>query len=425
MGDILERLSPKEYADLQEMCKNEKAAFAKEEKKMRARMGKPGKMMKGALSRTHGRNFLDKAWAYLKTGEPPRTSFCHACDKECPLHPPPEARAAKRYINIAGNTCVPWSLMGSREGWLHECTLVFLAWVRDIAAAEPQCIIQECTPSFDTEAFAALIGDKYLVKSIVFSPLDLGIPTRRTRQYSLCIRKDMLVFKVDWSIETMREIVWRTVACNARIYFRAPDCLKVPALDEMAAKRHLPSLASAQGRNIPASNILAKGDRSRLQAYINAWVNMRGSHLTFLAVNVKQSQEYYKRVDDMLPVLTTASALIWGRDTQGQLKPSYIDRPLLGYESYGAHGYPVLLPAAHPLTKLLPRLLSVRAMVDKTAPNDKTSKRFVGNGMHLSQVGLAVACALFGVVPRPVSDGHDQGRKRVRIDSSVLIMSHA
>ena len=160
-----------------------------------------------------------------------------------------------------------------------------------------------------------------------------------------------------------------------------------------------------------------------MDSYVSAAAKLKHD-LGFITVNVRQSQEFYRRVDDLLPVLTTKTALIWGRDMKGKGKANYVDRPLISYELYGAHGYPVLLPAKHPLAELLPLQLRPRAIAENKAPDDKTSQRFVGNGMHLSQVGLAIACALFGVAPHP---GQEHGRctKRMRIALSFPTLSHA
>jgi hypothetical protein len=108
----------------------------------------------------------------------------------CAVHPPADVRANRRYINVSGNTCVPWSMLGSKFGWLHECTIVMLAWLWSLVKALPECIIEECTPRFDWEAFQDLLSKWYVVQSLVYSPCQMGIPVKRQRRYTICIRKD-------------------------------------------------------------------------------------------------------------------------------------------------------------------------------------------------------------------------------------------
>jgi hypothetical protein len=73
---------------------------------------------------------------------------------------------------------------------------------------------------------------------------------------------------------------------------------------------------------------------------------------------------------------------------------------MLAYEQLGAHGYPVLCDAAHPFSKLLPRLFTFRHILkSESALNDNSLRKLAGNGMHLAAVGLALTWAVMGIWP--------------------------
>ena len=135
--------------------------------------------------------------------------------------------------------------------------------------------------------------------------------------------------------------------------------------------------------------LLSDADRLRLDAHVCA-ASERG--LTFVAANVRQTAGYFK-CDNLNPALTTSSSLIWGVD----LLEDKVNRPLLAYEQLAAHGFPVLLPAKHRLSQLLPKNLSFALMMEGARLTQFDIQRGVGNGMHVAQIGLAMLEVIAGV----------------------------
>ena len=204
-----------------------------------------GHRRRSVLVELHGRKFAKKVWAHLETIEVEQTAPCHSCNDNCKVHPSSEERAGRRYMNASGNVCVPWSSLGSRMGWLHEATLVFLVWLKDIIEALPDVVAQECVCNFDSELMNELIQDKYLQQSCTTCPSMFGLPVHRRRKYSICIRKDLLVFDVPWPPGFLTSFFRREVLTSAKIYFRAPQSI---------VEKHLCALADKRGCRIQNIN---------------------------------------------------------------------------------------------------------------------------------------------------------------------------
>ena len=130
MVDIMARLGPFNHGKTDRLLETHRANFVRD---MEA-----GADSKSNLVMKHGRAYATKLWNYIKTISVLTQTFCVCCFAQCPLHPPPAVRRDKRYMTVLGNTCIPWSMMGSKFGWLHECTLVFMAWLRDVLEALPE-----------------------------------------------------------------------------------------------------------------------------------------------------------------------------------------------------------------------------------------------------------------------------------------------
>ena len=409
MSNILNRVSSQTLKDLESLLGKYQKMFdqrlakvkAKAAAKIAPKKGKGKRTPKvtekqaaASLARTFGREFLDKGWELLKGAEFKSTDHCQCCDQQCPVHPPSADREGRRYINLSGSTCVPWSSMGTKLGWLHSCTIVFLVWLADLVRASPDIIVDECTRNFDQAAMERLLADTYTAQSLTFSPTNMGLPTRRMRKYTIFVRKDNLKFTIDWSADSMQNMAWRELSLTGKLFFRAPASYKKRALQDLSCHTNRPSQIG--DRIAEAREVLATGDAKRLCGHLKVASDRR---LMFVCANLKQSSTYYK-CDAMVPALTTKSALVWGED----LVPvgnsaSRVQRPLYGYEQLAAHGYPVLLPASHRLSALLPAMLSFQQVMSqkKKTLSETELRQMTGNGMHLAAVGLAFLQSILGV----------------------------
>ncbi len=140
-----------------------------------------------------GERFLAKATKLVAEHEFDlgATGWCHVHERQCPLAPTRPQSHHALLLEVAGSTCVAWSSMGLRWGWLDPSAVPCLAWTRWMRARRPHIIIHENTPRFDVQQLLALLGpDLYVAVSQVTSPHDFGVPTRRWRPYTLLVRRD-------------------------------------------------------------------------------------------------------------------------------------------------------------------------------------------------------------------------------------------
>jgi hypothetical protein len=178
-GDILDRVEGVVLAKLIKLQTKflEKAQQAGLTDKKR---GKLGKQMVAAMR------------ALLETMPFTDTAHCHRHGKQCPLKPcGPDGKAIteQMLIDAAGTTCKAWSHMrrGScRAKWLHESTLPCLVWIYWLKHYAPDAFLHECTARFDHTQISMTLQDFFTVP-LVFSPVDIGIPSHRLRKYTIGI----------------------------------------------------------------------------------------------------------------------------------------------------------------------------------------------------------------------------------------------
>eukprot|EP00969_Alexandrium_andersonii_P309978 13698742-Alexandrium_andersonii.AAC.1 len=88
---------------------------------------------------------------------------------------------------------------------------------------EPEFIVQECTANFDVVGFSELLKEKYLVQTCRFSPVELGIPTRRLRSYVLATKKSSINVKLMFCRASLQDHFFRKLSATGAIYFRLPE----------------------------------------------------------------------------------------------------------------------------------------------------------------------------------------------------------
>ena len=105
-------------------------------------------------------------------------------------------------------------------GWLHNVSIAFYCCIYSAKQAEIDIIIHECVPNFDPSILEQCLCPDYTVSSLVWSAADEGLPIRRERRYSLCIRKSL-----GRSLLSFNHLIWSSlIFCNrvvtASIFFR-------------------------------------------------------------------------------------------------------------------------------------------------------------------------------------------------------------
>ncbi len=187
-ADILARI-PHELA--QTLLQQAAAARAKIAEKVTAtKMGRDRRTaadLRARMLRTLGESFVRDVRKALETvdfsSESSGSCHCYRHCQGCPASP----RAPPRtfHLEVAGTTCVAWSSMGSHWGWLDSSGLVAMVWAYVMRHEAPDAVLHECTPNFDPALVSEILGDMYECSTMTNSPTLFGVPSRRTRRYTL------------------------------------------------------------------------------------------------------------------------------------------------------------------------------------------------------------------------------------------------
>ena len=143
---------------------------------------------------------------------PDAPCLIHGC--RCPVSPRAE-EPNTLWFEAAGSTCTAFSKMGSQDQWLHPPALVFFAWLYAMRYYEPDGIFHECVGNFPSHIFSDILNsqaeqlkcvysvdmpkqpgstdednkDEWGIETLLFSPVDLGIPVNRIRRYTYIYKK--------------------------------------------------------------------------------------------------------------------------------------------------------------------------------------------------------------------------------------------
>ena len=346
------------------------------------------------LAKQVGREFMHVATAYMreKQGALAKEANCHCHGTACQLHPPHENRTGL-YIVVAGWTCVPWSSMSqARTGWLHSCSIPFLIWLYTTLEGKPDVIVGECVPLFDDELFREMVTEHYDVQVEIVSPRECGVPSDRRRKYMIATRRDTVQVHVPYNRDGLQETLWRRLLRDGRIYFRAPKSEVTAAIDRSAAARSLPT------HGWSAADVLDHGKYNRLQGYAE---RARDLEKEFVLVNLQQNPSFWTSLSGVCPALLRSS-LMYGH-TDPEAKGKRFNRMMLAMELFGVQGIPVLMPADHPLTRILPRALRFnRLRHDDGQIPENQYRSMAGNGQHTTSVGGCLLFVVMGLCKKPL-----------------------
>ena len=160
-GDILDRLPRPVYTALKTMEEDALSALASLKDQLQQGIITNGEFSAGASAM--GQQYVDKICKELAGIEFESDVWCYRHQSLCPVSPRSasthsslsrKTRESALWIEVAGNTCVPWSPMAKRDGGtalLDRSTLVFLCWAFSAKFYEPDLIIQENVARFDHE----------------------------------------------------------------------------------------------------------------------------------------------------------------------------------------------------------------------------------------------------------------------------------
>jgi hypothetical protein len=332
-------------------------------------------------------------------------AYCTIHDGMCPVSP--RASPALRdlpWIEGAGTICCPFSSMSSSPKWCDPSTLVTLSWAYVNRFHEPDRIIHECVAGFSEWVFQAILGEVdgtlksvwarplqvpavecYVMRSKVFSPSELGIPTGRVRRYAAYeLVGSLALCNVRPSFE---DLFFRRLLLDASVYMVAPADMQLwdwrrRACEGNRTAKDLPELVA---------DTLSPGECERLEGYqymankLGLRTNDDKWEQPVAIVNLSQRPEFINKISaKCFPALLRKSQLydlvqerlvtvaeLWL--VQGVPHPQLVKQADFGADRFPFH-----------------RFLAVSAHGDGRQcgmiPLGQ-QKSVIGNSMHIAQVG--------------------------------------
>lgn len=267
--------------------------------------------------------------------------------------------------------------------------MAFYCWLYSVLHYGPRILLHECVPGFEVRVLQECLESKYIVSSIVWSSLDEGLPIRRERRYTLCLRKDMLPVKLSFELPLWSKLAFCKLVSSGRIFLQA-DSSKVLDLNKQMATR----------RNLPPVRVRSNGEEGEWAWEVLMSVSERSVLLQLREiakkakvddgcwiVNLSQSLSFQRSPTqglDVIPALLRSSKLFIDSFDRNQIRMIH---PL---ECMAMQGLPVLLPRDHPLITVC----DFERTLELSQVPLQQLKSLSGNGMNLSSVGKALFFAL-------------------------------
>ena len=376
-GDILQRASAKTSRRLA-------AAHACAQREL-ARLLESGSEW-GQVCQDVGAKMMDNVYSILnrESFDLDRKAFCYKHRRMCRVHGPEscEAPPATR-LAVAGSTCTSWSRMGNRGHWAAPSALAFAVWASETAFWEPDMVLHECTAEFDVQQLERFFSPRYLISSIVFSPVQLGVPTSRPRRYTIMVHRDRRAQRTSFTLDTFGRMFFRTCQTSGHIFWCAPNHLVSSFVEGLASRLHLPA-NQPNGVAWPCRSVLPEGDLQRLLAYEKGCRKKRKALRCI--VNLKQNYSFMRSLSEMVPTLLTKTSVLWSMQAE---------RLLIPMEHLAVMGVPVFREGRD-----VERMFGVEILAREGVLTNDQIIQLSGNGMSSIAIGSVLLFAL-GVVVRP------------------------
>ena len=280
-----------------------------------------------------------------------------------------------------GINCYDWSTMGSGDGWFGQSALIYFCFMREIAIAQWDFIILECTQHFDIRGLEPL-AVWYTYADFCFSPTLLGFPCSRVRKYMMLIHKARYKFiqqATDFGHYKLFEMVFgRSVVMKGIDLCRAPAEDLQKRKDELATERRMP-LVRASGLPWSWYQVLSASTRRMIRAHEKT-VGYKGR--AFLC-DTRQHAEYIGPTVHVPALLR--NSLLWN------MKDRRVILPLEWLEVMGLQMFGINNCGASEHLRLA---------------DSKSVTSMVGNGMHTASVGTIFMYLLSVIEPAfPVQPG--------------------
>ena len=147
--------------------------------------------------------------------------------------------------HIAGVECQDWSPMGKQAGWQGRTAESFAAWLVARWQRDEDYIIVENVARFPSRCLEELLGQRFALRKLVVSPIDLGVPVHRKRQYMLMVNTQRWRWPEDLADDqSCQEAYMKMFGCSsdltAQDLCRAPPGVLSAYREECALARGLP-----------------------------------------------------------------------------------------------------------------------------------------------------------------------------------------
>jgi len=384
-GDLLRRVSSKTRKLL-------RARYAAAERQVTARRA-AGEELK-AVQTQEGSAMMKDCLALLD--KEPRNlddaAFCFKCQDHCRHYGPADQDKGMSRMSVAGTTCTPWSRMGSKKRWAAFCTVVFAAWASEVKFWDPDFILHECTEDFDVELLHAIFGNAFVLFTVRFSPVELGIPVSRPRVWTLGFNRARVVCHLPFSRDTFGKFFFRQLLLDGHIFFEAiPEDIKLRFLQRLAEKQKLAMDVDGE-HGVSCRELLPESLHQMLLAY-EKHCRKKKKPLDFI-VNLRQKPSFMQGFSSIVPTLLTHTSILWSMRKNCVLPP-------LGH--LDVMGFPVFVKMEGNERSGLEQLALAGGL------SDSEILSLAGNGMVAAAVGsvfmfgLATTARRAWSLPRPLT----------------------
>lgn len=279
-------------------------------------------------------------------------------------------------LDISGPPCQQWSRANRARKGKHDARIsVLLAWCCIVRTGRISVAILENTIGFDTSVLQDCLGDAYDMATLRVDPRHAGFAvTNRPRIYVVLVRKGRV--RITHDMQQLYAEVSNIVSFNSihNIFDVMLSSEAELVAVENATRKRL-RLDKVTRRSPSWAYLLTRKQRGYLDIYTKQWKRRRGidarSDLQCY-FDLGQNPRYERGSRDRMPVFRTGCYRLWV-PAQG--------RWLLPREVGACMGWPSFVGLPCPL-------------LGHELPEELFRNGFLGNGMHLGNVGMVVATAL-------------------------------
>ena len=284
------------------------------------------------------------------------------------------------HIDISGSPCQPFSRAGKRKGTSDPRICLILGWIAWVKKALPYIVIHENVQDFEKAILHEHLENNYQIVHLVVRPADCGFTCiNRVRLYSVLVRHGCVcvTYDIQAAFAHVRQVfeAARLSVPLARTFLGSAE----NALAEENKARAARSLEPVNQVSSDWTYLLTESQKRFLGRYNEKWLGARrrppedDPSCVFNLGQDPMKRCCWTSSKGLLPTLLHSGGRLW--------VPS-LKRWLLPLELAAMSGFPV--------TEALAR--AGRVSVDTCS--DVYTQAQLGNGMHVSSVGIVLMCVL-------------------------------